>query len=59
MITDIKIIVDNKESEGIPGEWGLSIVVRYAGEKILLDAGASDLFLENMKVKRKVIPFIW
>jgi 7,8-dihydropterin-6-yl-methyl-4-(beta-D-ribofuranosyl)aminobenzene 5'-phosphate synthase len=49
METRIKIIVDNKENDGIRGEWGLSILVDHNGVKILLDAGASDLFLENMK----------
>ena len=45
----ITVIVDNKSVDGIQGEWGLSILIRYAGKKILLDAGASDLFLENMR----------
>ena len=49
MQTEIMIIVDNKAVEGISGEWGLSVLVRYGGKKILLDAGASDLFLANMK----------
>ena len=49
METKIKIIVDNKENDGIRGEWGLSILVDHNGVKILLDAGASDLFLENME----------
>ncbi len=49
MDTKITIIVDNKEADGIRGEWGLSILVEYGERKILLDAGASDLFLENMK----------
>ncbi len=49
METTITIIVDNKAAEGIQGEWGLSVLVRYAGSSILLDAGASDLFLENMR----------
>lgn len=45
----ITIIVDNTSSDGIGGEWGLSVLVEYAAKKILLDAGASDLFLENMR----------
>ncbi len=44
----ITIIVDNKATGDLCGEWGLSAVVEYAGKKILLDAGATDLFLENM-----------
>ena len=49
METKITVIIDNRSCDGIRGEWGLSLLVCYAGEKILLDAGASDLFLENMK----------
>ena len=49
METRITIIVDNKTDNGIRGEWGLSVLIQYAGKKILLDSGASDLFLENMK----------
>ena len=48
METRITIVVDNKSSDGIQGEWGLSVYIEYAGKKILLDAGASNLFLENM-----------
>lgn len=49
METKITIIVDNKSDNDILGEWGLSVLVQYAGKNILLDAGASDLFLDNMK----------
>ncbi len=49
METRITVIVDNISSEGIQGEWGLSILVEYGDKKILLDAGSSNLFLENMK----------
>lgn len=49
METKITIVIDNKANDGIPGEWGLSVLVQYAGKKVLLDAGASNLFLENMK----------
>lgn len=48
METIITIIVDNKSMDSLSGEWGLSILVQYAGKKILLDAGASNLFLENL-----------
>ena len=48
-MTIISVIVDNKACNGIRGEWGLSILVEYAAKKILLDAGASNLFLDNMK----------
>ena len=49
METRITIVVDNKEANGFSGEWGLSILIEYAGKKILLDAGGSNLFLENLK----------
>lgn len=41
------VIVDNKSREGLPGEWGLCIYIEKDGKKILLDAGASDLFVTN------------
>ncbi|MCR5675240.1 MAG: MBL fold metallo-hydrolase [Lachnospiraceae bacterium] len=49
METKITIIVDNRAGDGMQGEWGLSVLITYDGDKILLDAGATDLFLENMK----------
>ncbi len=49
METKITVVVDNKANDGILGEWGLSVLVQYAGKKILLDAGGSDLFLRNMQ----------
>ncbi len=45
----LTVIVDNIPHEGIRGEWGLSILAEYRDKKILVDAGASPLFLENMK----------
>ncbi len=48
MESKITIIIDNSSCDGIAGEWGLSVLVQYAGKNILLDAGASDLFLKNM-----------
>lgn len=41
------VIVDNIENDGIKGEWGLCIYIEYNGKKILLDTGASGLFVEN------------
>jgi 7,8-dihydropterin-6-yl-methyl-4-(beta-D-ribofuranosyl)aminobenzene 5'-phosphate synthase len=49
MNTKLTVIVDNIPHEGIRGEWGLSILAEYKDKKILVDAGASSLFLENMK----------
>ncbi|MCQ4023206.1 MULTISPECIES: MBL fold metallo-hydrolase [unclassified Ruminococcus] len=43
------VIVDNIKNDGIPGEWGLSIYIEYNGKKILLDTGASNLFVKNAR----------
>lgn len=48
MKTVMSVVIDNKACNGLKGEWGLSIVVDYKGKKILADAGASDLFIDNM-----------
>ena len=45
----LRIIVDNVSSSDIRGEWGFSALVEFGGKKILLDTGASRLFLKNMK----------
>lgn len=34
------VIVDNKKSEDLKGEWGLCIYIEYDGQNILLDAGS-------------------
>jgi len=49
MNTAITVIVDNISSEGVCGEWGLSLLIEYGDKKILADAGASDLFSSNLK----------
>ena len=49
MRTRITVIVDNIPNMGIEGEWGLSILVEYADKMILVDTGASDLFLKNLE----------
>lgn len=41
------VLVDNIEANDIPGEWGLCLFIEHNGKKILLDTGASDLFLNN------------
>lgn len=43
------ILSDNIPADGLEGEWGLSVYIEYAGRNILLDSGASDLYLENAK----------
>ena len=41
------VIVDNRKNGNLQGEWGLSIYIEYRGKKLLLDTGASDLFVTN------------
>lgn len=41
------VLVDNISRDNLAGEWGLSIYIEYAGNTILLDAGASGVFLQN------------
>lgn len=41
------VLVDNIAANGLAGEWGLSIYIEYRDKRILLDTGASDLFLKN------------
>lgn len=43
------VLVDNIKSGDIKGEWGLSIYIENNGKNILLDVGASPLFLKNAK----------
>ena len=44
------ILVDNISSEKAKGEWGLCIYIEYKDKKVLLDTGASNLFLKNASV---------
>ena len=48
-MTKLTVIVDNKAGQEIKGEWGLSILIEHNDKKILLDAGGSDLFAENLQ----------
>lgn len=41
------VLSDNTANEPLTGEWGLSVYITYADKKILLDAGASPLFINN------------
>ena len=41
------VLSDNNAFGGLGGEWGLSIYIEYGERTILLDAGASSLFLKN------------
>ena len=47
--TRITVLVDNIPAGGLGGEWGLALLVEYGEKKILVDAGASGLFAENME----------
>ena len=48
MSTVLTVIVDNISAGNVPGEWGLSILAEHCSNKILIDTGASDLFVRNM-----------
>ena len=41
------VVVDNRGSGALSGEWGLCIYIEYGEKRILLDTGASDLFVQN------------
>lgn len=41
------VLVDNIAQENMNGEWGLCIYIEQGDRKILLDTGASNLFLTN------------
>ncbi len=49
MKTKITVGIDNNSSEGLKKQWGLSLHIEYGDKKILLDTGASDLFLHNYR----------
>ncbi len=42
-----KVLIDNIAEAPLQAEWGLAVYIEYRGTKILLDSGASPLFLEN------------
>ncbi len=44
------VLIENSACEPFHGEHGLSILIEYAGEHFLLDAGTTDLFLENAEL---------
>ncbi len=43
----ITVLIENTAIEPLKCEHGLSMLIEFQGEKILLDAGTTDLFLEN------------
>lgn len=50
MFMKATVLSDNIPAENLGCEWGLSIFIEYHGKLILLDAGASGLFLKNADV---------
>ncbi|MDO4502093.1 MAG: MBL fold metallo-hydrolase [Coriobacteriia bacterium] len=45
----VTVLVDNQAGCGLQGEWGLSVLVEQGQTRVLLDAGATDLFAENAR----------
>ena len=43
------VLVDNIKGCGLRGEWGLCVYIEYEDKVVLLDTGASDLFVRNAK----------
>lgn len=43
----VTVLSENSGWEELEGEHGLSLLIEYAGKKILLDAGQSSLFCDN------------
>lgn len=43
----IRVLVENTGNEFVEGEHGLSLMIEYEGEKYLLDAGSTSLFMTN------------
>lgn len=43
------VLIENSGAEPLQCEHGLSILIEYRGERFLLDAGTTDVFLENAK----------
>lgn len=55
MIEKLKatVLVDNVNANGLKGEWGLSVYIEDGAHNILLDTGASDLFVRNAEALGK------
>ena len=45
----VKILSDNISDGAAQGEWGLCIYIEYNNQKVLLDTGASELFVHHAK----------
>ncbi len=48
MNTTCTVVVDNIAEGDLQGEWGLCIYIEYGEHRILLDAGSSSLFADNL-----------
>ena len=44
---EMTVLIDNVAAEPLAGEWGLSILITADDRSILLDTGASHLFVQN------------
>lgn len=44
-----RVLIDNLAGGGLAAEWGLSLLIEFAGKRILLDAGATGRFAENAR----------
>ena len=47
---NMTVLIDNIATEPLCCEWGLSIFIEADEKKILLDTGASELFVSNAKL---------
>ena len=45
----VTVLVENTAPENLQCEHGLSFLIEFNGNKYLLDAGTTDMFLENAK----------
>lgn len=46
----ITVLIENTAEEPLKGEHGLSLLIKDKEENVLLDAGTTDLFMENAKL---------
>lgn len=45
----LTVLIENTAMEGLTAEWGLSLHIEFGQKAYLLDAGSSDLFVQNAK----------
>lgn len=46
----VTVLIENTAPEGLTAEWGLSLHIKFGQKAYLLDAGSSDVFVQNAKV---------